>query len=94
MESSGEGFDQHGSADGALRDTDIALGEGENIVPETSFLVVLHLGEVKVRTGSSFDELSSVVEEVEGKVEDGARDRGVVDSHPRFVEMPSSRTEG
>ena len=64
MESGGEGFNQYGSTDGALGDTDIVLGEGENIVPETSFLVVLHLGEVEVRTGFSLDKLTSVVEEV------------------------------
>lgn len=93
MEGSREGFDQHGSTDGTLGDADVVLGEGENIVPETSFLVVLHFWEVEVRTGTSIDKLTSVMEEVEGKIEDGAGNRGVINSHPRFVEMPSSRAE-
>jgi len=70
MESSGEGLNQDGSTDGSLRDTDVALGEGEDVVPEASLLVMLHLGEVEVRTGSPLDELTSIVEEVESKIED------------------------
>jgi len=70
MESSGEGLNQDGSTDDSLRDTDVALGEGEDVVPEASLLVMLHLWEVEVRTGSPLDELTSIVEEVESKIED------------------------
>lgn len=93
MKGSGEGFNQHGSTNGTLRDSDITLGKGENIVPEASLLVVLHLGKVEVRTRSSIDEFTSVMEEVEGKIEDGAGNGGVVNGNPRLVEMPSSGTE-
>ena len=69
LEGSGESLDQHGSTDSPLRHPNVTLGEGENIVPETSLQVVLHLGEVKIRTGPSLDKLAGVVEEVESKVE-------------------------
>ena len=93
MEGGGEGFDQHGSTDGSLGDTDVVLGEGENVVPEASFLVVLHFRKIKVWTGPSLDEFTSVMEEVESKIEDGTGKRGIVNGNPRFVEVPSSRTE-
>ena len=93
MEGSGEGLDQHRCTDGSLRNADVVLGEGEDIVPETSFLVVLHLGEVEIRTNSSLDEFTRIVEEVKGKVKDGTGNGCVVDGHPWLVEMPSSRTE-
>lgn len=92
MEGSREGFNQDGSTDGSLRDPRVVLGEGENVVPETSFLVVLHLGKIEIWTRSSHDELASIVEEVEGEIENGTGNGSVVDGHPRFVEMPSPRT--
>ena len=93
MEGSGEGLDQHGSTDGSLGDTNVALRERENVVPKASLFIVLHLGEVEVWAGPPPDELTSVVEEVEGKIEDRTGNGGVVDGHPRFVEMPPSRAE-
>lgn len=54
---------------------------------------MLHLREIEIWTGSSLDELARVVEEIEGKVEDGTRDGCVVDGHPRLVEVPSTRTK-
>lgn len=92
MEGSREGFNQDGSTDGSLGNPDVALGEGKNVVPETSFVVVLHLGKIEIWTKPSLDELASVVEEVEGEIENGTGNRSVVDGHPGFVEMPSPRT--
>jgi len=69
MEGGGKGLDQYGSTDGSLRDSNVALREDEDVVPETSLLVVLHLREVEIRTRTSLDELTSVMEEVEGKIE-------------------------
>ena len=54
---------------------------------------MLHLGEVEIRTEPSPDKLTSVVEEVEGKIEDGTGDGCVVDGNSRFVEMPPSGAE-
>ena len=93
LEGGGEGLDQHGSTDGSLGNTDVALGESKDVVPETSLLIVFHLGEVEIGTGSSLDELTSVVEEVEGEIKDGTGDGCVVDGDSRLVEVPSSRAE-
>lgn len=49
MKSGGKGLDQDGGADGTVCHVDVGLAEEEDVVPETSFEVVLHLGEVKVR---------------------------------------------
>ena len=93
LEGSGKGLDQDCSTDGSLRNADVVLGEGEDIVPEASLLVVLHLREIEIRAGSSLDELTRVVEEIEGKVEDGTRNGCVVDSHPRLIKVPSTRAK-
>jgi len=90
LEGGGESLDQHGSTDSPLGHADVALGEGEDVIPEASLQVVLHLGEVKVWTGSSLNKLTGVVEEVEGEVENRAGNWSIVDGHPRLVEMPSS----
>ena len=93
LESSREGLDKNGSADRVMRHADIGLGKDKNIVPETRFKIVFHFREVEVWPRPALDELMCIVIEVEGKVEDGSRDGGIVDCHAGFVEVPSSRTE-
>ena len=53
---------------------------------------MFHLGKIEIRTSSALDKLLCVVVEKEGKVKDGGRDGGVVDSYTRFIEVPSPRT--
>ena len=74
--------------------SNIRLREVEDIVPETSLEVLLHLREVKVRAKAALDELVRVVEEVKGEIEERPGDRGVVDRYTRLVQMPSTGTEG
>ena len=93
LERSREGLNENGSADRVMRDADIRLGKNKDIVPKTRFKIMLHFREVKVWPRPALDELMCIVIEVEGKVEDGSRDGGVVDRHAGFVEVPSSRTE-
>ena len=93
LERSREGLNENGSADGVMRDANVRLGKDKNIVPETRFKIVFHFREVKVWPRSTLDELMCIMIEVEGKVEDGSRDGGIVDRHAGFVEVPSSRTE-
>lgn len=54
---------------------------------------MLHFGEIEIWAKSSFDKFTSVMEEVEGKIEDRTGNGCIVNGHPRLVEMPSSRTE-
>ena len=65
-------LDENGASDGAVGHADVGLGKVEDVVPETGLLVVLHLGQVKVRAVAAGDELLCVVEEVEREIEDGA----------------------
>lgn len=64
----------------------------EGIVPKTRFEVVLHLGEVEIRSRTSRDEFAGVVEKVETKVEEGAGHGSTVDNQTGFGEVPSSRS--
>jgi hypothetical protein len=91
LESSGECLNQDGAADGSKWNPEVVLGKVENIVPKASFTVVLHLREVEVRTAAASKELFCIVEEVEGKVENGAAHGLIVNGHTRFIKMPSSR---
>ena len=93
LERSREGFNKNGPADRVMRDANIGLGKDKNIVPKTRFKIVFHFREVEVWPRPALDELMCIVIEVEGKVEDGSRDGGVVDRHAGFIEVPSSRTE-
>lgn len=53
---------------------------------------MLHLGEVEVRTEATLNELMGIVEEIERKVENRARDSDAVDQETRVGEVPSSGT--
>jgi len=68
----------------------VRLREQEDIVPEASLEIVLHLGEIEVRPGAAFDELLCVVIKVEGKIKERARHGDIVDCHSRFVQVPTS----
>ena len=93
LERSRESLDKNGSADRVMRDANVGLGKDKNIVPETRFKIVFHFREVEVWPRPTLDELMCIMIEVEGKVEDGTRDGGIIDRHAGFVEVPSSRTE-
>ena len=51
---------------------------------------MFHLGEVKVRSKSSLDEVDGIVEKVDGKVEQRSRNDFTVNQDVRFVQMPST----
>ena len=87
-----ECLDEDRGADGAVRHADVRLREVEDVVPETSLEVVLHLREVEVRPEPALDELVRVVEEIKREVEQRPRDRRVVDGNAGLIQMPSTRT--
>lgn len=64
---------------------------GEGGLPD--FKVVLHLGQVEVRTETSLDGLECVVEEVETEIEHGAGQGLAVDDDAGLVEVPSSGSD-
>ena len=69
LEGGGQGLNENSTPDLAVREAELRSGGAEDIVPEASLKVVLHLGKVEVRSQAALDELGSVVEEVETKVE-------------------------
>jgi hypothetical protein len=93
FERGGDGFDQHGGADGALRDAEQVLGEDEDVVPEPGLEVVLDLGQVEVRALALGQEAAGVVEEEQAEVHDAASDRGAVDEHVLFGQVPAAGTD-
>lgn len=85
-------LDQHGRADGALRDADVLLGEDEDLVPEAGLQVRLRLGEVEVRTLAEAQQALGVVEEVQAEVDQRAGHRGAVGvDEVTLVQVPAAR---
>lgn len=92
LESSIDGLDQASRTDGTTGDANVILGQVESIVPEAGLEIVLHLGEVEVRAKASGNQLLGVVEEIETKVEQAARDGLSVNGEVLLLEVPASGT--
>ena len=90
LESGEDGLDQHGTADGATGHADVVLGKVEDIVPETSLEMRLHLGEVEVGAEAALDGLEGVVEEVQTKVEERTADGLTVDGDVLLLKVPAT----
>ena len=63
------GFNQDSPSDRSTRHANVILGNIKDIIPQTSFEVRFHLGQIKVRSSPSFDEFFGIVEEVETEIE-------------------------
>ena len=70
LERSWQRLNQDRCADRARGDAAIRLSEIEDIGPKTSFKVVFYLGEVEVWSGAMREEVSGVVIEEQGEIED------------------------
>ncbi len=90
FERRGDGLDQHGGADGALRDAQQVLGEDEDVVPQPGFEVVLDLGQVEVRAFALGQEAAGVVEEEQAEVHDAAGHGSAVDDHVLLGQVPAA----
>src|SRR6185369_9226267 len=93
LESGEDGFDQAGSSNAALRYTELLLRTHENLIPQTSFQVRLHLGKIKIRPVTARKKLLRVVKEVEAKVKDGRRHGLTIDQHMPLDHMPASSAD-
>ena len=78
LEGGRDRLDEHGGPDGAVRQAQVLLGEGEHVVPQPGFLVGFDLRQVEVGTAALRDERCGVVEEVQPEVDQapGCRDAG------------------
>ena len=57
LERGGQRLDEHGRADRAVRDADVLLAEGEDVVPQLRLFARLELGDVEVRAAAVRDQL-------------------------------------
>lgn len=92
LKGSSDGFNEDGTSDSASRHTYVVLSSVEDVVPQTSFQVRLHLGEIEVWASASLDELMGIVEEVETKVKQTAGDWLSINSEMLLIKVPASST--
>ena len=90
LERGGDGLDQHGGADGALRDAQGVLGHHEDAVPQPCLEVVLGLGEVEVWSAAATQQLLRVVEEVEAEVHQRTGHGLTVHQQMVLLQMPAA----
>src|SRR5262249_44653835 len=79
--------------DRAPRDTEPFLREVENIVPQASFAVTLHLRKVEVGTAATFYQFVRIVEEVESEIEKTCGHGFVAHQNMLFGKVPSARPD-
>src|SRR5580700_5948146 len=65
-------FDQYRSANRAPGNAQRILGEVEYAVPQPRFTMAFHLGQIKIRAAAASFQLSSVMKEVQTKIEQRA----------------------
>lgn len=64
LERGRECFNENSRTDGVQWETNVRLGEDEDVVPQACLKVMLHLGEVEIGTTTAFDELLGIMVEV------------------------------
>src|SRR5215470_12161992 len=89
LEGRENGFDQDGRADRPSRQPQFILREIEDIVPQASFLVALHLRQIKIRPATLLRQLLGVVEEEQAEVKQWAGDRIPIHEESFIYQMPA-----
>ena len=90
-ERAGQGFDQHGGADGTQRQIQHRLRGDEDIVPQPGFQAVLQLGQIEIGAAALGEQHLGIMEEIQAEIEDGARHALAIDDHVGFIQMPAAR---
>ena len=90
-------LDQHGRTDRAVRDADVLLAEGEDVVPQLRLFAGFELGDVEVRATAVRDQPGGVVEEVQTEVDERSGCRhlatgAVGEADVVLDEVPAART--
>ena len=85
-------LDQYGGLDAALRNTDRVLRGDKHLIPEARLEMTLELGQIEVRPKPTNQQLFGVMEHVQRKIEQAARDTLTIHGHMLFIEMPAART--
>lgn len=87
-----DGLNQDCSTDGSTPHTNVVLGQVEDVVPEPSLKMRLHLRQVEVWARSTLDKLMGVVEEVQSEIEKTTGNRLTVNGEVLLLEVPASGT--
>jgi hypothetical protein len=87
-----DGLNQDSTSNGTTGHANVVLSKVEDVVPESSLEMTLHLGKVEVWASSSLNKLLSVVEEVQTKVEQTTRDGLAVNSEMLLLQVPTTST--
>ena len=90
LESCDNGLNQDRPSDSSTRHGYVVLRKVEDIVPETSLEMRLHLWEIEVWSGPGLDKLVGVVEEVEAEIEQTAGDGFPINREMLLLQVPSS----
>jgi hypothetical protein len=85
-----DGLNETSTPDRSTLHANVVLGKVEDIVPQPSLEVALHLGQVVVRAGATLDELFCVVVEVDTEVEQAAGDGLAINSEVLLLQMPAT----
>src|SRR4029079_15888840 len=91
LERRGKCLDQNGSLDRPLRDPELLLPAGEDVVPESRLAMALELRQIEVRSTAAIDAQLGVVEEIEPEIHERTGDRGAVHEEVLLDEVPASR---
>ena len=90
LERGRERLNETSGPDAVLRQTQLAGSQVEDIIPKSSFKVVLHLGKVEVWAVTALDQFGGVVEKVDGEIEKTSGDSLSVNKDVTFIKVPSS----
>ena len=90
LEDGRQRLDQQGGLDGAARQVEAIFGITEDFTPPCRFLPCLGLRQIKVRTAAFCQQRFMVVEEIERKVEEAARDSFAAPGHVFFWQMQAT----
>ena len=88
-----QGLNEAGGLHRPNRKTHGALSADKNIIPNSRLKVTLHLRQVEVGGGTSGDELASIMEKVEAKVDQHTRHGATINLEIDLIQMISPGTD-
>jgi len=92
LKCSRNGLNETSTSDRSTLHANVVLGKVEDVVPEPSLKMALHLGQVVVWASATLDELLGIVVEVDAKVEQTAGDGLTVNGKVLLLQVPATGT--
>ncbi|MNT46287.1 hypothetical protein D3C72_1829190 [compost metagenome] len=85
-----QGLDEDRGLDGAAGQAELVFGPGEHLAPPAPFQIALQLGQVEVGARALGQQRLVVVQEVEGEVEQAARDGVAIEGDVFFRQVQTA----